>query len=221
MVLAWCLWLLGAWAVTLSRGDSSGPSVRWMVLSAMAGMMLLWPAFRLSQDYRVQQGYGSAAHDKGPMPIGRLFFDWVSLNFVFQAVIWPLQITAGWRLTQTLLLDGAMASWSLLMALLIAWGMGSARGARRAWAMGLCVLLLFGEPVLISLVVLATQSHHESIVPWHMRVSPIETLWALADSRRLWAPGPWVERVAAAAAAGTLGWLLLALFNARKAGMKN
>ena len=205
LVLAWCLWLLGSWAVARWL-DSSGPVVRWMVLAALSGLMLLWPAFRLSQDYPVAQGYGSTASGPTAMPPGRVLLDWLSLNIVFQAVVWPLHVTAGWSVSQTLLLDAAVASWSLVTALLIAWGGRHRIGTQRTWAMVLCLLLVAGEPLVMVLMNNAT---------WHMRVSPIETIWVLTGPAGSWSADPWIERVAAVAAAAIWGWGVLAIFNRR------
>ncbi|MEX2213783.1 MAG: hypothetical protein WD768_06635 [Phycisphaeraceae bacterium] len=48
LLLGWCFWLLGSWFV-LGLGLDGTP-VRWMIFSAMIGMLMLWPLFRLSQD---------------------------------------------------------------------------------------------------------------------------------------------------------------------------
>ncbi len=226
-MLAWCLWLLGSWAVTLWL-DSTRPAVRWMVFAALMGLMLLWPVFRLSQDYPVPQRYRTA-EKRGPaerasaptprdwlppaLPLGRVLLDWLSLILVFQAVIWPLLVTAGWGLKQTLLLDAAVASWSLVTAALVAWGCRGRTAGHRATAMVLCLLLVLGEPAVLAMLDLVWPGPAGG---WTLRVSPIQTIWALTDPTWSWsaaATAGWVERVAAAAAAGGLGWVLLVLFN--------
>lgn len=48
LLLGWCFWLLGSW-VLLGMGAHATP-VRWMIFAALGGMLLVWPAFRLSQN---------------------------------------------------------------------------------------------------------------------------------------------------------------------------
>ena len=54
--------------------------------------------------------------------------DWFALIVVFQAVIWPLRLSAGWSVTQTAWLDAAIAAWSLLVAAIVAVGGLARRG---------------------------------------------------------------------------------------------
>src|SRR5438046_758433 len=93
LVLGWCLWLLGSWGITLwFQGVTQ---VRGMIYAAAAGMLLLWPAWRLSQglvrDFRFPVWEWSREHESaawqrrqlsGARPIARVLVDWFSLNLV-------------------------------------------------------------------------------------------------------------------------------------------
>ena len=194
LVLGWCLWLLGAWSVALFI-DSTTPAVRWMVFSVLTGLMMIWPAVRLSQ-----MNFDEAAKHGGAQTL----LDWLCLMLVLQAVIWPLRFSAQWSFTQTWWLDSAIMGWSALTALIIAWGRRSARPWTRSVAMGGCVGLLLGEPALMILV-----SGH-----WMLKISPIQTVWALSLPPKQFVLEPWITHVVAAAAAAMIGWLLFA-FNTK------
>ena len=210
--MCWCLWLLGSWGVILLL-DSPVPAARWMVFAAMAGMMLLWPLLRLSQaPAPAEEGRAAALAARQALK------DWLSLNLVFQAVAWPLQLTAGWRLSQTAWLSGAMAAWTLLSAALVAWGCRRTGPGARTAAMILCVLLLLGEPLaLAGLNVLAgyrgpglTGAGHTGGISWPMYVSPIDALWAATDSRFNWDADRWGPRILGVGGAALLAWWGLA-----------
>ena len=167
LMLGWCLWLLGAWAVTLFL-DAPVPAARWMILLAAIGLMLAWPALRLSQ----RNGRG------GTLRITLL--DWASLMIILQAVIWPLRLASGlgdplWTVGQALWLAAAMGAWSLLTGAIIAAGRWTTSGLGRTLAMTLCVLLLVGEPLVM---VLAARNGG-----WAFWVSPVGVLWELMGPR--------------------------------------
>lgn len=188
LVLGWCLWLLASWLLTLTVA-AAVPAVRWMVYAAMAGMLLVWPVVRLSQ----------ATGGRGAL--GATLVEWVCLNAVFQSVVWPLQLIAGWGLAQTAWLDGAMLAWSLLIGLLIAWGRRVNRGAARTVAMLGCVAVVFGGA---------------AVRPWlgesaGLQWSPIATLWRVTDSPLDFLPGAVSASVLSVGAAAALGWALLAV----------
>lgn len=197
LVLGWCLWLLGAWLVTLWN-DSPVPSTRWMVFSALIGLMAIWPVWRLSQSEGFVPGGGRWN------AIGQTLLDWVCLVAVLQVVIWPLQLTAGWSLSQAVWLDAAIAAWSGLTGLVIAWGRGWPGPGRRTLAAGLCLGLVLVEPALMLLIG----------GDWAWRVSPIETVWALCSPPTRFRLEPWASHVTATAVAAAVGWLGIGLWAA-------
>ena len=218
LVLAWCLWLLGSWALTLGV-DSSSPAVRRMIYSCMIGMMVLWPTWRLSLDSlrcRSRPGHDPDAEKSLNEPLESPFFgpamvfrDWLSLNLVFQAVVWPLRISSHWSMGQTIWLDAAFACWSLLIAALVAWGCRSRHGGGRTVATLLCVLVILGEPLVMGLVNLGTGSGMSSGIVWAMRVSPVHALWVLAGTPQGWTVQPWAMQVVLVGLAAAMGWLIV------------
>lgn len=192
LVLAWCLWLLGSWSVTLAM-DSALPAVRWMVMSSLVGVGLLWPMLRLCQD--------------GPGPLDssarHALRDWLALALVWQAVVWPLRVTAQWSVAQALWLNLALLAWALLIAVVIAWGRRpSARTGPRWPAMLAAVLLLLGEPsAMIGWTLIGGR-------PWDMAVSPVATLWTLSAPPVDYQPDDAVVRVLPTLAAAALAWMI-------------
>ena len=205
VVLAWCYWLLGSWIIVLWAGPRL-PIANAMMIASVAGMMLMWPALRLSQDTPVRAGNFTPLN-----PGLSVFLDWLCLVFVYQAVLWPLKMLSGWTVSQTFWLGLAVAGWGGLTGALVAWGCCSASGVRRAAAMLLCTLLLFGEPAIIAL--LNKDRPVEEAVAWTMWVSPIETVWSLVSSSPTTWPGdnPWVMRTAGAVLAAAMGWVWIAI----------
>ena len=187
LVLGWCLWLLGAWGVMWVLGGWTLPALRSMVFAGMLGLMGVWPAVRLSQPTPPWPGRGGAGAGPwlgsggGVTPRGWLWVcgvtwgDWVALNVIFQAVIWPLRWAGGWPALQAVWLTVAVAGWSLLTGLLIAWGRGGNEALRRSGAMVACVGVVVAEPLLWWLAwwagVLGGTGEPT------MRLSPLQALW--------------------------------------------
>ncbi len=201
IVLGWCLWLLGVWGVSLWI-DSAVPATRWMLFSTLLGLMVLWPTVRLSLD-TTRRGHTTS----------QVIVEWLALITIFQAVVWPLAITARWGFAQTLWLDLAVLSWSLVAALLVAMGSWSRRGLHRSVAAVLCIGLLLGEPLAVGLLSQGSEPSGGTV----FRVSPIQTVWALTEMPADFATGPWRTNVVCAAAAGAIGWFLFGLFGPPKA----
>src|SRR5206468_387657 len=134
----------------------------------------------------------------GARPIVRVLVDWFSLNLVLQAVIWPLRLIADWPLSQTLWIDAALAGWSLLAGLLVAWGCRSNRGGDRTAVMLLCMLIVLGEPAALAVLGAAAP---RSGVHWVMRISPVQTLYHLTAQDPDWMPRPWTWITASVAGA--------------------
>jgi len=188
LVLLWCLWLLGSWSVCVV--DFGQAASRWMVFSCMVGLMLMWPVFRLSQ---------SAGR---PISAGSVLWDWLCLNMVLQAAIWPLHVTALWSVEQALWLAVAMAGWSMLTGLLLLICSGWASGPGRMAGTVMCLLLIVGEPVAMAALAGARISG-----AWSMRVSPIDTLWALTERPAR----VWPMQVIGVVAVAIVGWLTVGL----------
>ncbi|MEM7576624.1 MAG: hypothetical protein AAF328_04030 [Planctomycetota bacterium] len=202
LLLGWCLWLIGVWGLLLVTIGWSPLAYRWMTFAAIIGLMGLWPAARLSQDHR------------GPGARTIVFVDWVCMLLVFQAVLWPMRIVATWSLEQTLMVNAAVASWSLLTGLLIAWGRSFGTAPMRTVAMLACVGLLVAEPLLLLLNAVLTGA------PWsalpNLRVSPLQAVWELTAAPALYLPRPWTDYTLGIAAAALVGWCVLAITVPRK-----
>lgn len=170
--------------------DGGQAASRWMVFSCMIGLMLIWPVFRLSQNV------GRA------IPAESILWDWLCLNMVLQAVIWPLHVTASWSVEQALWLIVALAGWSLLTGLLLLICSGWTSGSGRAVGAVMCLLLVLGEPVAMAALAGARLSG-----AWSMRVSPINTLWALTERPAR----VWPMQILGVAAAAIASWLIVGL----------
>ena len=196
VIVVWCFWLLGAWgAAWLS--SSSVPRVRWMMFAGSFGLMLVWPAFRLSQQTRADEpGHGAL----------QVLLDWLAMIGVYQAVIWSLHLIAAWPLVRGLWLDAAVMAWSLLTALIVATARRWPYGWARMVGMGLCIALVFAEPVALWLVVISGGEG------WAMHVSPIQAFWELTQPPSRGGIDPWDKRTMMIGFIAVLGWLSLWLW---------
>lgn len=196
VIVVWCFWLLGAWgAAWLSA--TSVPRVRWMLFAGSFGLMLVWPAFRLSEQVRSDEpGRGAL----------QVFLDWLAMVGVYQAVIWSLHLIARWPLMRGVWLDAAVLSWSLLTALIVAGARLWPNALARMIGMSLCIMLIFGEPVLVWLSVIAGGE------AWAMRVSPIQAFWELTQPPERGTVSPWDKRTLMIAVVAVMGWSALALW---------
>jgi len=182
--------------------------VRAMMLLVMVGLLLLWPALRLSQDRWASQSRTMMLLSGRSGPISVLM-DWLGLALIAQAVVWSFKITANWTVHQTLWIDAAVLSWSLLAAALVAWGVQWRGNIPRAVAMLLCVGLFWGEPLVYSLM---TPRLADS-PPWRMRISPLQTIWHLSEPGGLWSVEPWHTQVLAVAVAAVVAWVLVLIMS--------
>lgn len=222
LIITWCLWLLVSWSITLAI-SATVHAVRWVVFSAVFGLMAVWPALRLSQQLPSRHGakHAYAAHgiDYGTATFRtRLFataLDWFCLLLVFQVVVWPLMLVGRWSTQQTLWLDLAVLSWSLLTAVLIGLGRLAPLAWLRVVAMVLCVLLLIGEPIWMAVggtgfgVVSDGAPGRLVDTRWQMRVSPLQALWELTTTEQPYDPSGWRPTILSTAAAAGLGMIML------------
>ena len=193
VIVAWCFWLLGAWAAAW-LSDTSVPRVRWMLFAGAIGLMLVWPAFRLSE--RVEPGRMS----RGALQV---LLDWLSLVTVYQAVIWSLHLIAHWPMQRGIWLDAAVLAWSLLSALIVAvarlWP-----GALVRWlGMIACLALVFAEPLAVWL------SIRGGGAGWPMRISPVQALYELTGVPVTQTVSPWDQRIMLIALVAVSGWAAL------------
>ncbi|MBB6429540.1 hypothetical protein [Algisphaera agarilytica] len=213
LVLGWSLWLLGSWVVLWAVGGWTVPALRVMVLSGLVGMMGVWPAVRLSQPTRTRR-VASAGHEvlggDWARACGWIAADWLALNLVFQAVIWPLQLAARWSTPQAVWLVVAVAGWSLLTGLVIAWGRGTNHPAARTWAMVVCVAVVVLEPILWWMGLMAAGP--EVGVP-EMRFSPLQAVWGVSaagtEAQAQAAVAVHGFQIVTVAASAMVGWVVL------------
>lgn len=189
-MLLWCLWLLGSWCVAM-RVDAVLPATRLMLFASIIGIMFAWPALRLGQ------------HFDRAVVAQQVLWDWLCLNIVFQTVIWPLQVTAGWTLSQALWIDAAIASWSLLTGVVLAAGMKQTTSRGRMLGMILCMGLLLGEPLLM--ILLSLLGANGNGPSWLMRLSPIDMLALLTAVK----PGVSPGHILGIALLALAGWIQL------------
>lgn len=174
LVFAWCMWLLGSWAVALGpKWLSLGPSVRYMGVAAVVGSMLLWPALRLSQERREEVTRWGLPTPRG---LVRAVFDWMGLNLVWFGVAATMAVMGQWHLRQVLLMCVILAAWTMVAGMVITWGRGGS--FRRVLAMLICVALVFGGPVATFLWNRAGQPYTPS------NVGPLAMMWAATEVNR-------------------------------------
>lgn len=234
LVLYWCLWLLGSWAVTRWLAPTAVAG-RLMVFAMLFGLLVLWPAYRLSQRGPHGQwasgapgppgssgsggsagggasgGGGECVDEAGNLPeSGTLrgswcfLLDWLVLMIVMQAVIWPLGIVCTWSLGQLLAVNLTLACWSLIVGQFIAWGSISPHAGPRNLAMALCLVVVLAQPVAAWVL-----GHWGVHWPWLENLGPLAQIAELTrrqpDALRL----DLLHGVWPVAAAGVLGWVVL------------
>ena len=172
--LFWSVYLMGAAMLTLfAIGSASIPTAAQYQIGSAAmitmialGSTLLWPLVRLSQ----------ATPDR---PVSATLADMFVLLAPMQIVIWPLPLLTRWPLEIVASLAGLLASWTLLIGVIVARGTASPNGVSRALAMLTCVTLVATGPLLLSLLPQRGPAH-EQPGPWML--SPLTGIWALVAS---------------------------------------
>jgi hypothetical protein len=239
LVLLWCLWLMGNWLI-ISQVDTSFASFRWMMMAIMIGMVVLWPMYRLSQEHPDSDPapepvkkrpfiYFGTFESAYPMRPGVVFTDWLCLNLVMQALIWPLylgpqwssifsrvqgkeavvDLETRWSIQQTLWLGLDIAAWSLLAGSMIVLGCWAKTSRGRTLAMLGAIALVLGEPMVMWIVNLFSPVW----VSWPMIFTPIRSFWEISGQPGDWNGRYWVPilqmtvSVAVGAWAGVTMWV--------------
>lgn len=218
LLLGWCAWLFAAWAwatwltygslLLWNRIVSLVPAARFVLVSAMVGLMFVWPVVRLSQaplDVARDRSRGMASPGRAVSPravspgaklpgakllgcwrplaaLGWMLRDWLALNAVLMAVVAAMTVGAGWWPDQVATLGGTMAAWSLLAGVVVMWGATSRRGAVRT-LLALAALALLGQQSALPLRevwAVAGPPSAWALHPTGTGQLPLATLWAVA-----------------------------------------
>ena len=146
---------------------------------------------------------------------GLILRDWLGMNIIFQAVIWPQIITSRWHTDQATFVSIAVAGWSLLAAAIVAWGCQRRKSSQRTLAMVALLLIVWGEPILMlaarALPALAPQAY-----AWSMRISPIEAIYALTAPAATFEPLPWRPTLASVLLAASVAWVGMAVMGRKR-----
>ncbi len=206
-MLYWCLWLLFNWVLARPH-EATPPAVRWMLLSIVLGMLLLWPAWQLSLSHisprplrPVREHLQVLAHMLG-------------LLMVLQVVLWPLRFTAGWPVEQTLWLSGALCGWLLVVGAVTAWGYQRTTQAGRMVAMLMVVLLVVGEPLLRAMLVLPRTG--SGLIAGVPLAGPLRMVQAMGAPPGYWYLQGWGLYVCGLLSIGAAMWLILLVTSCRK-----
>jgi hypothetical protein len=204
--------------------DSQTPSVRWIIFSGMVGMMLLWPAYRLSGDPAPPPPASPNALPPSRLgPVATTLIEWLCLMLVFQIVLWPIRLappaswltSSTWSVQQTAWLDGAIACWTLMSAAVVAIGARGSSPRHRTLAMCACIFLFLGEPVLVAG---SAMFRDPATRPpsWNLWLSPIQTIWEMCDAPANWSLRNLRPHVVFAASVTAVLWLGVAIGSTRK-----
>lgn len=157
----WALYLLGACIVCVGAAGVLGlmatdvyrPAIRMVMVVAGAGLGVVWPLIRLSQD--------------GPQrPVRDCLVDYFVIQGPLQAIVWPqaLPWMAAWPWATIAVLGGTFAVWGLLIAGFLAayfiW-LDANRGGIMSRSMAMCIALAvtLGGP-------LGAMLAHGDLTPW-------------------------------------------------------
>lgn len=183
LVIGWCLWLLGAWFVnnTLEGWAVHTPiaALRWTALATVVGIMLVWPAWRLSCRHAQAFTFNT-------------LLDMLLLLGLFQIV--AAAIARSYSPLRAVLIDLTVVIWAIPIGMWIDLGRrGDA--AVRTLAMFGCMVTFAGGAV--------AAGHVDG--PVAVAVSPLRTLWELMATSAAFTDLALAWAMAAVAA----GWVLL------------
>lgn len=158
LLLGWCLWLLACWFISgWVDGSHALPRLRTTQLMAWLGVMLLWPAWRLSIPV-------------GPIPgvstLGDMFSLWIGYQVLAARMLIDFPHT--WRGP---LINLLFTTWLLGAGLLVY--LGRRRGpAGRAGFMALCIVIAFGGTL---------ASFWVEPTAWSLALAPPRLMWLLSS----------------------------------------
>lgn len=165
LLLAWAGWLLGSWAVNLWIDSPSPMStislvsiVRGMLQSILIGLVIVWPAWRLSKPRQRDAGTETAA-------------DMFLMLLVSQTIVWAMRMIVGWSVIQTATVIATIVVTGAAAAQMTWWGRLARTGSGRALALVGCALILGGGWLWTWVTGQPVEPH------W----SPMATLWHWAD----------------------------------------
>jgi hypothetical protein len=135
LILLWCLWLIGSWALTLRlrapvqpSSATFEPGVRMLLLCVGLGLVIGWPLLRLSQEPVSRPGRHTLV-------------DLISLIALMQVVLWLGHLLTSWSAARTAAIDAMLAGWAALAGALVAAATGGGRAMPRNLAMLMCVFM--------------------------------------------------------------------------------
>lgn len=194
LLLWWSLWLLASWAQAFvwnrplaQTPETYATSMRTMLLSVSLGLTVVWPMFRLSMREH---------HHAGRLA----FIDWLALIVTLQVVLWPTRLSTNWTAQRVALVDAVLASWSLLLAGIIALGLRSRAPRSRLYAMFFCLVVVgLGPAVAVSR---SSPTVDPSKIEWSYW-SPVSAPWVISASARqgIILASDWLRTIIVAAAA--------------------
>lgn len=213
LAFMWTVYLFTATAMTFAAISGVGgltldvyrPALRVLLMSAAAGVVLVWPMIRLSQT--------------GPLdhPASASLKDLFAVIVPLQAIIWPQWLLASWPVSVIAGLAGTLTAWGVLtagiLALYFRWEATGGRAGPRAGMM-LVFVLLVGLGPLAGAAWSMVQSAGQSGAPratWWMLSSPLTAVFEITAERAEGAgaargvPAPWAV-AANVAVAGLVCW---------------
>lgn len=222
LVIGWCLWLLGCLVTTWVLMPAEQPSwimARWVTLGAAVGMLVIWPAVRLSQAHRFGPGDDRGRANRFRIAQYLVILDWLSLNIILGCVTGLFWLMDGWTIDgwtweQALLITGLCAGWSAAAGAVIAWGRAQESGLSRSLAMLVCLLLLAGEPLLIAGAawLQGLGGDGSTTSAWKPGLNLLTPLWEVTIMPTRWQAGMFhrfIEPLALSLLLAASGWMAL------------
>lgn len=135
LLVAGAFWVVVAWVTTMGvsppvvpSAASYTPAVRMMFLLVALGLFVAWPLVRLS----------------GPMRRRAVAFTMLDLTVLISlmhVVVWPLRLVTTWPPMRMLAVSTVLATWTILAAAVVAWGIRGDSPWRRLVAMMACLMI--------------------------------------------------------------------------------
>lgn len=179
LALLWMLYLMGVTILMFSAfmdalsisPDITRPAAQNMIVATMLGIMMFYPALRLSQR-------------PADRPVRGVLGDLFVLLVPAQAVIWPhaLDELAGWPMEVLLATACSMAAWAVVAAGIVALGDATRPRIRGWWWMLVAALVVVAVPVWAALT--GTLGAVRPDVPrYGWMLSPVTSMLELTRSR--------------------------------------